>query len=50
MPQHTRQHSDVNCAKMVEPIKMPFGLWTWFGPKKHALDGAQIPRAKGQYY
>ena len=27
MPRHARQHSDVNCAKMAEPIEMPFGLW-----------------------
>ena len=26
-------------AKTVEPIEMPFGLWTWVGPRKHALDG-----------
>jgi len=36
------------CSKTVELIKMPFGLWTWVGPRKHILDGAQIPHAKGQ--
>jgi len=35
----------VNCAKTAEPIKMPFGLWTRVGPRKHVLDGAQIPGA-----
>ena len=25
---HLRQHSAVSCAKMGEPIEMPFGLWT----------------------
>jgi len=48
MPQHARWHSDVNCAKTDELIKMPFGLWTWVGPRKHLLHRAQIPRAKGQ--
>jgi len=24
---------------MAERIKMPFGMWTWVGPKKHVLDG-----------
>jgi len=23
---------------MAEPIKMSFGMWTWVGPSKHALD------------
>jgi len=38
----------VICSKTVELIEMPFGLWTWVGPRKHILDGAQIPHAKGQ--
>jgi len=25
----------VNCAKLAEPIEMPFGLWTRLGPRKH---------------
>jgi len=33
---------------MAEPINMPFGLWTWVSSRKHVLDGAQIPYAKGQ--
>ena len=49
MPQHVRRHSDVNCAKTAEPIEIPFGLWTGMGTRKHVLDGAQIPKAKGQY-
>ena len=33
---------------MAEEIEMPFGLWTWVGPRKHVLYGTQIPNAKGQ--
>jgi len=29
----------VRCAKTAEPIKMPYGIWTWLGPRKHVLDG-----------
>jgi len=29
----------VSCAKMAEPTKMLFGLWTWVGPSKHVLGG-----------
>jgi len=32
-------HSAVRCAKTAEPIKMPYGIWTWLGPRKHVLDG-----------
>jgi len=28
----------VSRAKTTEPIKMPFGLWTRVGPRKHVLD------------
>jgi len=31
-------------------IEMPFGLSTWVGPRKHVLDGSQIPHAKGQLF
>ena len=24
-------------AKVAEPIKMPFGLWAWMGPRNHVL-------------
>ena len=33
--------------KNAEPIEMPFRLWTWVGPKRHVVDGVQIPHAKG---
>jgi len=39
----------VSCAKIAEPIEMPFGLWTRMGLRKHVLDGAQIPYANGQW-
>jgi len=60
MPWHARRHSDVNCAKPMpgdadvncaktaELIQMPCGLWTQVGPRKHALDGSQIPCVKRQ--
>jgi len=35
-------------CKSAELIEMLFGLWTLVGPRKHVLDGAQIPREKGQ--
>ena len=38
----------VICAKTAEPIQVRFGLWTWVGPRKHVLDGAQIPHVEGQ--
>jgi len=28
----------VSHAKMAEPIKMSFGLWTWVGPRNYVLD------------
>jgi len=31
---------------MAEPIKMPFWLWTWVGPRNHELDGVQIPMGR----
>jgi len=38
-------HSAVICAKIAEPIKMPFGLRTWVGPGIHVLDrGSQVLR------
>jgi len=27
MPGHVQRHSAVSCAKMAEPIDLPFGLW-----------------------
>jgi len=32
----------VSCAKMAEPIKMPFGLWTQVGWRKHVLHGGTL--------
>ena len=32
--------SAVSCSKTAEQIEMPFGMWTWVGPRKHALDRA----------
>jgi len=34
---HARRHSVVSCAKIPEPIEMPFGLWLRMGPRKHVL-------------
>ena len=34
-------------AKTAEPIKMPFGLRTWLGPRDHVLDGVQIQPWQG---
>jgi len=28
MPGYARQQSAVSCAKMGEPVDLPFGLWT----------------------
>jgi len=45
---------DRETGKTAELIKMPFGLWTWVGPRNHVLDqvlyGVQIPHAKGQFW
>jgi len=30
----------MSLAETVEPITMPFGLWTWVCPRKHVLDGS----------
>ena len=38
----------VICAKMAELIELLFGLWARMGPRKHVLDGTQIPHVKGQ--
>ena len=31
MPGHAQRHCAVGCAKLAEPIMMPFGLWSWVG-------------------
>jgi len=40
-------HSAVSCAEPAEPIEILFGLWARMSPMNHALDGAQIPLARG---
>jgi len=35
---------------MAELIKMPFGMWTQVGTRKHALVGVQIPTHEGQFW
>ena len=40
---------NVSPVKMAEPIKMPFVMQTPVGPRNHALDGVNIPYAKGQF-
>ena len=32
----------VSPTETSEPIKMPFGMWTRVGPRKHVLDGVHI--------
>jgi len=32
----------VSCTKMADPIKMPFGVLTPVGSRKHVLDGVHI--------
>jgi len=34
---------------MAELIVMPFGLWSWIGPRNHKLHGVQIPHGMGQF-
>jgi len=33
-------------VEMAEPMEMPFGLWSWVGPRKHVLDGGPNPCAR----
>jgi len=37
-----RQHSAVSYAKIAKPVKMPFGLWTRVGWRKHVLHGGTL--------
>ena len=46
----------LSCAEMaeVEPIKLPFGMWTCVGPRKlkepcRLLVGVQIPMQRGNF-
>ena len=32
--------TSVSTAKTAEPIKMPFGSWTWVGLRNHELGGS----------
>jgi len=36
-PRHALRHCAVSCAKMAEPIEMPFGLWIRLSQRKHVL-------------
>jgi len=38
------------CAKMAEPIDMPFWTKTGVGPWNHVVDGVQIPHKEGAIY
>jgi len=51
IPGYARRHyADVSCAKMAEPIKMPFVLWTLVDPRNHALDvGPDRPKRRGNF-
>jgi len=44
MPGHARRHSAVSCAKMAEPIEMPFGSRTRVGQGSTFYMGAQPNR------
>ena len=35
---------------VAEPVQMQFGLWTWVGPRNHALDGWWRSIAKEQFW
>lgn len=38
------------CAKMAEPIEMPFGMLSWVGPRNHVLDGgSRSPVGRGNF-
>jgi len=39
----------VSCAKTAGLIEMPFGIWTWVGPKKHILDRAPNTSVKRHF-
>jgi len=36
----------VSPVKTTQPNEMPFGVWTWAGPRNHAVDAVQIPHAR----
>ena len=41
-------YSTVICAKTIQPIEMPFGLWARVGPGNHVLDGGPYPPWEGE--
>ena len=43
-------HSAVICAKVAEPIEMPFGLWDRMGPRNHLLDDGPDPPWEGTIF
>jgi len=42
MPGHARRYSVVSCAKITEPIDMPFGMRTRVRRRKHVLHGGTL--------
>jgi len=47
-----RPHHSTTCAKMAEPIDLPFGLWTRLGLKEAQVQsylpgGATVPSQEG---
>jgi len=42
MSRQAHRPSVVSYAKMAEPIKLWFGLWSRLGPRKHAVGGVHI--------
>ena len=40
----------VSPAKRADPVVMPFGMWTWMGPRNHVLDrDAFSPTGMGNF-
>jgi len=44
-----RTHSLTHFAETVQPIVVPFGMWTLIGPENRELDGGSRPQGKGQF-
>ena len=40
----------VSPAKRAEPVVMPFGMWTWMGPRNHVLDVGPDPPCEGAVF
>ena len=51
LPGHSRRHSAVSCAKMAEPIDLPFGLSIRVGRRKQKFNSstvfANVPSLEG---